>query len=83
VAGAPGRGYHRALALEQDLSPAAYARFAACTAAPDGQSLRRAYICAWEWGQELMAALAPRYGSALPEPLMEKITERVGELSAT
>lgn len=65
--------------LEQDISPAAYARFAACTARLERADLARAYRAAWAWGCELMRALAPRYGVALPEALMAKVEARLLE----
>ncbi|MGH2561293.1 MAG: Lnu(F)/Lnu(G) family lincosamide nucleotidyltransferase, partial [Thermomicrobiales bacterium] len=64
-------------ALERDISPAAYARFAACTAALDEASLRDAYHTAWVWGRELMASLAARYDLDLAEALFEGIDRRL------
>ncbi len=65
----PSRG------LEADLSPASYRRYAACTAALDREQLDRAYRAAWQWGRELMEAVAPREGAALPEGLLVKLDE--------
>ena len=62
--------------LEQDLSPEGYRRYAACTAALDRAQLERAYRAAWQWARELMAALAPREGVALPEGLLAKLDAR-------
>lgn len=63
--------------IEQDLSPAARARYAACTAALDREALRRAYAAACPWGRELLAALAARHGIDLPVALLERIAARL------
>lgn len=62
---------------EQDLSPAAYARFKACTAPLDEQALWRAYRNAWLWGRELLAGLHERFGVDYSDKLWEQITEMV------
>lgn len=64
-------------ALERDLSPAAYARYAACTAALDREEVRRAYRAACGWGRELLIALSARHGLDLPTALLERIAERL------
>ena len=69
--------------LERDISPAALARYRACTAALDDEALRTAYRCAWEWGRELMADLAARHALALPEPLLAKLDHRLHGLADT
>jgi len=66
-------------ALEKDLSPAAYARFAACTAPLDGPALHRAYAQAWTWGRELLGALHDQQGVTVPEALCARITSLIGE----
>lgn len=62
--------------LEGDVSEASYARYAACTARLDGGELRDAYLAAWEWGKELMAALAERHGATPPVALLGKLDRR-------
>jgi lincosamide nucleotidyltransferase len=44
--------------VESDLSPAAYDRYAACTANLRGTDLERAYGAAWVWGKEMIRVLA-------------------------
>jgi lincosamide nucleotidyltransferase len=63
--------------VEKELPPAAYARFGECTAALDRRSLERAYYASWVWGQELMAALEPRFGIAVPASLRTSLAERI------
>jgi lincosamide nucleotidyltransferase len=70
----PSRG------LEQDLSPQAYARYRACTAALDGDALRAAYQAAWRWGREMMTALAQREGVAPPEALLDRLDAHIKTL---
>jgi len=65
--------------LEQDLSPAAYARFVDCTAALDPAALRRAYTHAWTWGRALIEALRGPYGLEISDALLERISQRVAE----
>ena len=67
----PARG------LEKEISPAAYARYVACTAPADPPALRAAYQSAWAWGRELMEAQAPTYGMAIPQTLAEKLAARL------
>lgn len=67
---------------EQDLSPEAYARFAACSAPLDGDALRAAYRAAWVWGQELIEVLRGRYGVHLPAALGQALSERLDGASA-
>lgn len=69
--------------LEQDISPAAYARFVACTANMDEVALWRAYLVAWGWGKELMLALAQRHGFAMPETLVLKLDSQLARYQAT
>jgi lincosamide nucleotidyltransferase len=68
----PARG------LEREISPAAYARFLACTAPAKPSALRAAYRSAW--GRELMEALVPTYGPAIPHGLLEMLSARQKEL---
>ena len=63
-------------ALEEDVSPAAYRRFQACTAALEPAALQSAYRACWDWGNEMLTGLGRRYGVALPAGL----TARIGEL---
>jgi lincosamide nucleotidyltransferase len=63
-------------ALERDLSPAAYARFRACTAALDPAALAGAYGATWAWGRELGQALSARYGFALHADLAARLDAR-------
>ena len=69
-------------ALETDLSPEAYMRYAACTATLDPGALRLAYTEAWEWGLELTPPLAARHGVELPTALIEKLDRRIRGLKA-
>lgn len=64
--------------FEADISPAANARYAACTAPAEPAALARAYRAAWVWGRELMPVLAERHGLALPEGLVGKLDARIG-----
>ena len=68
--------------LEQEISEASYARYAACTARLDADDLRRAYLAAWGWGRELMASLDQRHHAAPPpERLLRRIDRRLDEIS--
>lgn len=67
-------------ALERDISPAAYARYQACTAPCDPAALRRAYREAWRWGSELLEALFRRHALPLPEELLAAVAERVRQV---
>lgn len=58
--------------LEQDISPASYARYRTCTAGVDRVALWQAYVATWEWGKELMHLLAAQYHVSLPETLVAK-----------
>jgi hypothetical protein len=66
----------RASSTARDRQQAAYARYVACTAPAELAVLRAAYRSAWAWGSELMEALAPTYGIALPQTLAEKLATR-------
>jgi len=59
--------------LEEDASTASYERYKACTAALEAQQLARAYASTWEWGRELMDALAERHALRLPQALLGKM----------
>ena len=64
--------------VEQDLSPEAYARFAACVAAGlDAGSLRRAYRAAWTWGTALLTDLGARLDFTPPD---DDLLVRIGAL---
>jgi len=65
-------------ALEKDISPAAYRRFQACTAALDHAALQSAYWACWDWGYEMLVILGRRYELAPLAGLMA----RIGELQA-
>lgn len=65
-------------ALEQDISPAAYHRFQACTADLQPAALQSAYRSCWTWGMEMMECLGQRYELAWPVKLMRRINERLG-----
>lgn len=67
-------------ALENDLSPDAYQRFVACTAALDADALRRAYRAAWAWGDELLAALHERHGVGVPGALRARFSDLFARL---
>ncbi len=60
-------------ALEQDISPSAYARYTACTAKLDRAELGRAYLAAWDWGKELMLSLAAQHDVSIPGALIDKL----------
>jgi lincosamide nucleotidyltransferase len=72
---------------EHDLSPDAYQRFTACTADLRGDNLERAYAAAWDWGKELIYALARKHALNLPVALMDALglclTERVRDDDVT
>ena len=63
--------------LEEDLPPAAYERFRACTAALDAVQLARAYRSTWGWGRELIAELSERHALELPEALLAEMDRHV------
>jgi lincosamide nucleotidyltransferase len=63
--------------LEEDLPPAQYGRFRACTAALDAAQLARAYRSTWAWGRELIAELSERHGFELPADLLEEMDRHV------
>lgn len=62
--------------LEGDVSETSYARYAACTARLDGKELTDAYLAAWGWGKDLIAALGERHGLAPPATLLENLDQR-------
>ena len=64
-------------ALESDISRAAYARYAACTARLNGEDIRSAYLSAWEWGKEMMEVLGGRHGLESPATLLERMDQRL------
>ena len=77
VEGSTERWFNPAKLLEENVSPDAYARYAACTARLERDDLRRAYVSAWEWGGEMMAALSERHGAVLPPTILEKLDRRL------
>jgi lincosamide nucleotidyltransferase B/F len=68
--------------LDSEVSEAAYARYAACTARLDGDEIREAYAAAWGWGREMMRSLSGRHGTVVPEALLRKMDRRVAEVLA-
>lgn len=75
--GSTDRWFNPAKLLEEHVSQAAYARYAACTARLDRGELRDAYLAAWEWAREMMVALSERHGAMVPAALLEKLDRRV------
>lgn len=69
-------------ALEQDLSPAAYARFATCTAALDRADQGRALANCWTWGREMLVELETRWSVTLPVSLLDSISARVNAVQS-
>jgi lincosamide nucleotidyltransferase B/F len=65
--------------LEEDASASSYQRYRACTAALEAEQLVWAYASTWEWGRELMGELATRHSLALPEALLDKLDQRLGQ----
>ncbi len=67
--------------LETDISEAAYARYVACTANLDEDALWSAYLCAWDWGKQIIQSLAERHdGVLLPTSLLERLDRRLSVL---
>ncbi len=77
VEGSTQRWFNPAKLLEENVSPDAYARYAACTASLDREDIRRAYISAWGWGREMMVALSERHGLLVSATLLEKLDRRL------
>jgi lincosamide nucleotidyltransferase len=65
--------------LEEDASAASYERYRACTAPLEAEQLGLAYASTWEWGRELMGELAKRHSLVLPEALLDKLDQRLGQ----
>lgn len=59
---------------EKELSAASYARFKRCTAGIEPEAITAAYWSAWEWGQEMSAALAERHRVVFSEDLANRLT---------
>jgi lincosamide nucleotidyltransferase len=59
--------------LEQDVTPAAYARYVGCTAALKHQALRAAYRASWNWGLEMMGPLLARHHLPALNTLLEPL----------
>ncbi len=70
-------------ALEQEISPAAYARYTACTPILDREALMEAYAAAWAWGRKLMSSLDAHYDIALPKGLHASLDKRLLEGKGT
>jgi len=66
--------------VESELTPEAYARYAACTAGLRGTDLERAYGAAWVWGQELIRVLAADRGLDLPQVLLQRLDTQFARL---
>jgi lincosamide nucleotidyltransferase B/F len=66
-------------ALEEDISEASYARYTACTASLNEESLRNAYLSAWAFGRELMTILSGRHGLKAPVALLDRVGNRLAE----
>ena len=77
--GSTERWFNPAKLLEENISPDAYARYAACTARLDREDLQRAYLSAWGWGKEMVAALSERHGTLVPATLLQKLDRRFAE----
>ncbi len=72
------RWFNSSRFLEREISETAYARYAACTSRLEREDLRLAYLAAWGWGRELIAALSERHGAELvPAALLEKLDGRL------
>jgi len=69
--------------VEHDLSKAAYSRYVTCTATLRGSELERAYQAAWEWGKELICALAEERGVDPQEALIGRLDARFAEVFST
>lgn len=68
--------------LEEDLSPAAYERFRACTAALDVGQLASAYRSTWGWARELASELSGRHALPLPSSLLDEMDRHVSGLGS-
>ncbi len=77
VAGTTVHWYTPSRALEQDLSPEAYARYRRCTAALDPTDLERAYAECWRWFTKLFPTLCRRLGVTVSATLMDEMDRRL------
>jgi lincosamide nucleotidyltransferase len=68
--------------LDQELSPDAVTRYAACTSDVTTASLHEAYQSALDWGLELIGTLEARYGTLCSERLKSRLVEFAAELDA-
>jgi len=68
-------------AWEQDLSPAAVSRLAACTARLRRDELAAAYQAAWRWGVEMAEPLSARHALIWPRALVDRLADRVARLA--
>jgi lincosamide nucleotidyltransferase len=66
--------------LEMEISGTAYERYATCTARLDAEELRGAYLSAWGWGRDMMAALAQRHTATPPATLLRRLDDRFAEI---
>jgi hypothetical protein len=74
---------HRATpsqALEHELPASAVDRCRTCTASADSTELEHALLATWEWGQELITALAQRDQFAAPREVIAAVSERTTRL---
>jgi lincosamide nucleotidyltransferase B/F len=69
--------YTPSRALEDDISPKAYARYRRCTSALDVDDLGRAYAESWGWFVELLPTLRQRPGVTASATLIREIDSRV------
>lgn len=77
VAGTTVHWHTPSRALEQDISPEAYARYRHCTAALDPADLGRAYAESWRWFAELLPTLRRRPGVTVSATLVDEIDRRL------
>jgi hypothetical protein len=61
-------------ALEEELTVDSYRSFQRCTARLDRDEISTAYQYSWEWGIQMLAALAGDYGFKLNRGLIDKIS---------
>lgn len=68
-------------ALEHELPPDAVHRYRKCTASADPTELETALLVTWEWGQELITALAEHDQFAAPTEVIAAASERTTRLT--
>jgi lincosamide nucleotidyltransferase len=64
-------------ALEEDLSPEAYARYEQCTAPLNASDLYTAYRHAWTWATDMLKTLDATYDLTVPSTLLKNLQARV------